>query len=55
MKVLENAEEWRWWVCDLTPYRGRNIVIYWEVYNDDRLTGPRTWMFVDDVSVQVCR
>ena len=55
MKVLESATEWRWWVFDLTPYRGRSIVIYWEVFNDDRLAGPRTWMFVDDVSVQVCK
>jgi hypothetical protein len=36
-------------------HRGSSIVIYWEVFNDDRLAGPRTWMFVDDVSAQVCK
>ena len=36
-------------------YRGRSLVLYFEVYNDG--TGPqgRTWMFVDDVSVEACR
>jgi uncharacterized repeat protein (TIGR01451 family) len=55
MKVLENSGDWQRRSFDLTPYRGRSIVIYWEVFNDDLLAGPRTWMFLDDVSVQVCR
>ena len=55
MKVLENSGDWQRRSFDLTPYRGRSIVIYWEVFNDDLLAGPRTWMFLDDVSVRVCR
>ncbi len=55
MKVLENSGDWQQRSFDLTPYRGRSIVIYWEVFNDDLLAGPRTWMFLDDVSVRVCR
>jgi uncharacterized repeat protein (TIGR01451 family) len=55
MKVLENSGDWLQRSFDLTPYRGRSIVIYWEAFNDDLLAGPRTWMYLDDVSVQVCR
>jgi hypothetical protein len=52
---LENSGDWQQRSFDLTPYRGRSIVIYWEVFNDDLLARPRTWMFLDDVSVRVCR
>jgi uncharacterized repeat protein (TIGR01451 family) len=55
MKILKNEGEWLRHSFDLTPYRGQRIVIYWEVFNDDLLAGPRTWMFLDDVSVAVCR
>lgn len=54
MKTLANAGAWQAVTFDLTPYRGQSLVVYFEVYNDDISAGPRTWMFVDDVSVQAC-
>jgi hypothetical protein len=52
---LEGGHTWREATFDLSAYRGRGLVVYFEVYNDN--TGPegRTWMFVDDVSVEACR
>jgi len=38
---------------DLTEYRGQTIVLYFNAYNDLD-TGYRTWMYVDDVSMQAC-
>ena len=37
---------------DLTPWRGRTLVLYFNVFNRD--AAGRTWMYVDDVSVQTC-
>ena len=54
MQVLENADSWRRATFDLTPYRGRQVDLYFEVFNDNISAGPRTWMFLDDVSVLVC-
>jgi hypothetical protein len=54
MKTLANATTWQQTIFDLTPYRGQSIVLYFEVYNDDISAGARTWLYLDDVSVQVC-
>ena len=54
MKTLSNAGEWQQSRFDLSGYRGQSVVIYFEVYNDDVSSGPRTWMFVDDVSIEAC-
>ena len=54
MKTLSNAGEWQQSRFDLSGYRGQSVVIYFEVYNDDVSSGPRTWMFVDDVNIQTC-
>ena len=53
-KTLANSTAWQHTTFDLSPYRGQSIVLYFEVYNDDISAGARTWMYVDDVSVQVC-
>ena len=53
-KTLANSTDWQHTTFDLTPYRGQSIVLYFEVYNDDISAGARTWMYVDDVSVQTC-
>jgi hypothetical protein len=55
MKGLENDRTWKQAQFDLTRYAGRKVTLSFEVFNNR--TGPkgRTWMFVDDVSVQVCR
>ncbi|MCD6520037.1 MAG: hypothetical protein J7M05_08975 [Anaerolineae bacterium] len=37
---------------DLTPWRGRSLVLYFNVYNDG--LGGRTWTYLDDVSLSVC-
>ena len=54
MKTLSNAGEWQQSRFDLSGYRGQSVVVYFEVYNDDVSSGPRTWMFVDDVSIEAC-
>ena len=53
-KTLTHTTAWQRAEYDLTPYRGQSIVLYFEVYNDDTSAGPRTWLYVDDVSVQAC-
>lgn len=54
-KVLSNAGQWQQATYDLTAYRGQSVVVYFEVYNDNTSSGPRTWLYVDDVSVQGCQ
>ena len=54
MKTLNGVSEWQQSRFDLSGYRGQSVVVYFEVYNDDVSSGPRTWMFVDDVSIQTC-
>lgn len=55
MRTLTNDSNWRSFSFDLQPYRGRNLVLYFEVYNDATTAAGRTWMFVDDVSVLACK
>lgn len=43
-------EQWQYFRVDLEGYAGRDIVLYFEVYNNGT-SGRRTWMYVDDVSV----
>jgi len=54
MKALESDGVWKPRSFDLTAYRGQSIVLYFEVYNNSTDATGRTWMFVDDVSLQVC-
>jgi hypothetical protein len=54
MQMREEALSWRKATFDLTPFLGRDLVLYFEVYNDNISAGPRTWMFLDDVSVRTC-
>jgi len=51
-RTLSNGRAWSAVVIDLTPYRGRTLLLYFNVYNDG--TGGRTAMFLDDVSLQAC-
>ncbi|MCX6032114.1 MAG: DUF4397 domain-containing protein [Chloroflexi bacterium] len=56
MVTLENATAWREAPAfDLAAYRGRSVVIYFETYNDSIEAEGRTWMYVDDVRVEVCQ
>ncbi|RME85102.1 MAG: zinc carboxypeptidase [Caldilineae bacterium] len=56
MSALENDRAWKSASFDLSPYRGRTVYVYFEVINDSPNDGreDKTWMFVDDVSVQAC-
>jgi hypothetical protein len=54
MKGLENDGVWKQRSFDLAAYRGQSIVLYFEVYNNSTTAAGRTWMFLDDVSLQVC-
>lgn len=54
MKVAENDRTWKQASFDLTAYRGQSIVLYFETYNNSTGSTGRTWMYLDDVSVQAC-
>lgn len=49
------TDAWQEASFDLTPYKGRNVWIYFETHNDNAASAPRTWMAIDDVSLTVCR
>jgi len=54
MKVNSNSQTWTHHTFDLTPYKGQTIVVYFNVKNDG-LDNLKTAMYLDDVSVQICR
>ncbi len=54
MRILANDAAWRSFTFDLRPYRGRDLVLYFEVYNDATVAAGRAWMYVDDVSILTC-
>ena len=51
---LNGSDTWQYRTFDLTPYRGRTVILYFEVYNNSTGSTGRTWMYVDDVSVEAC-
>ena len=51
-QALVNDDGWVEQTHDLTAWRGKSLVIYFNAYNDG-LKG-RTWMYLDDVAIQVC-
>ena len=53
-KSLSNSGDWRRAEFDLSAYAGQSVVVYFEVYNDNTSAAPRTWLYVDDVSVTTC-
>ena len=44
---------WETKTVDLTPYLGGSYYLYFNVLNDGN--GQRTWMYLDDITVTVCR
>lgn len=52
MRQVRNDGVWRQMTYDLSPYKGMTVVLYFNVINDGN--GRRTWMYVDDVSVNLC-
>ncbi len=55
MMGLENDRQWKEASFDLTRYKGRKVVLYFSVYNNSTRAKGRTWMYLDDVSIRVCR
>jgi len=47
-----NDRTWVQMTFDLTEWRGRQVVLYFNATNDG--LGGRTWLYLDDVTVQVC-
>jgi hypothetical protein len=52
LRQVQNDGLWRQVTYDLSPYKGMTIVLYFNAINDGN--GQRTWMYVDDVSVNLC-
>jgi len=52
LRQNRNVGTWTRVTYDLSPYKGMDIVLYFNVINDGN--GKRTWMYVDDVSVNLC-
>ena len=53
-QVCSDSQTWTHHTFDLTPYKGQTIIVYFNVKNDG-VDNLKTAMYVDDVSVQVCR
>lgn len=51
-RVRRNDGAWQQATVDLTPYRGRSVYFYFNVFNDGN--GASTWMYVDDIRLEVC-
>lgn len=51
-RVRHHDVGWQEGVLDLTPYLGKSFYIYFNVYNDG--AGGRTWMYLDDVILDIC-
>jgi hypothetical protein len=52
MRQVRNDGTWQQVTYDMSPFKGMNVVLYFNVINDGN--GRRTWMYVDDVTVNVC-
>lgn len=52
---LQNNAGWQPFTYNLSTYRGREIVLYFEVYNNSTGSAQRTWMYVDDLHLTACR
>ncbi|MCP4168261.1 MAG: S8 family serine peptidase [Chloroflexi bacterium] len=51
---LEHDDVWQEITLDLYAYRGQNLVIYVDVFDNDNSGGDPTWVLVDEVSVKTC-
>jgi len=52
MRVRENEDQWLERSFDVTRYAGREVVLYFSVFNNG--DGCRTWMYLDQVSLLAC-
>ncbi|MFQ5813815.1 MAG: glycoside hydrolase family 10 protein [Anaerolineae bacterium] len=53
-KICSDSQTWTYHAFDLMPYRGQTIIVYFNVYNNG-VDNLKTAMYLDDVSIQVCR
>jgi hypothetical protein len=49
---LATDSGWQAWRFDLAGYKGQDIVVYANTYNDG--DGRRSWMYLDDMHLTVC-
>ncbi|MEA3346108.1 MAG: cohesin domain-containing protein [Chloroflexota bacterium] len=52
---LYNSGEWTHHTFDVSSYAGETLRLYFGVYNNSYYYYGRTWMYVDDVSLEWCR
>ncbi|MFQ5813750.1 MAG: N-acetylmuramoyl-L-alanine amidase [Anaerolineae bacterium] len=53
-RVCSDSQVWTHHTFDLASYKGQTIILYFNVYNNG-VDNRKTAMYLDDVSVQVCR
>ena len=53
-KACSNSQTWTHHTFDLMAYKGQTIILYFNVLNDGQ-GNLKTAMYLDDVSVQICR
>jgi hypothetical protein len=55
MRGLENQDAWQLAKLDLSAYKGRLVGLVFEVIQNAGTIADATWMWVDDVSLEVCQ
>ena len=55
MRGLTSQDTWQLREFDVTAYRGRTVVLYFEVNNNSLRLPGRTWLAVDNVSLVACK
>ena len=53
-KACSDSQTWTHHTFDLTSYKGQTIILYFNVYNNG-VGNLKTAVYLDDVSVQICR
>lgn len=54
LRTLQNEQAWHRFSYDVRAFAGREVLLYFEVYNDSTANSERTWLYVDDVSLEIC-
>ncbi len=54
LRTISHDPAWRYASFDLSALRGQDLILYFEVFNNETTATGRTAMFVDDVSLYVC-
>jgi hypothetical protein len=51
LKVASNSQAWSYSTFDLTPYKGQNVQLYFNVHEDGDTYGYLSYMYLDDVAI----